>query len=94
MKFPSHEAGLYLTHNEHKDCYNTVSDFINDAHPSYDEDDFVSPEDMQKCIDTNECWVLHWYPVTPVGFHRVCGSSLEIVMARAMEIDAKLKEGA
>lgn len=88
MNLPKHKAGLYLTHNEHKDVYETVQQWIEDAHPAYDADHFISPEDMQKCIDTDDCWALQWYPDTPIGSYKVCGSSLEIVLKRAMEIDA------
>ena len=82
---PKHKCGLYLSHNEHRDVYETVEEF-------YEADFFVSPEDMQKCIDTDELWELQWYPETPIGFHKVNGSSLEIVLKRAMEIEAKLKD--
>ena len=91
MNLPSHKAGLYLTHNQHKDYYESIQDHIN-KYPNIDADYFVSPEDMQKCIDTDELWELQWYPETPISFHKVIGSSLEIVLKRAMEIEAKLKE--
>lgn len=90
MKLPRHEAGLYLHHNEHKDGYETVKDYIECMPPAYEPDYFTSPEDMQKCIESNDCWCLQWYPNTPVGFYKVCGSSLEIVLERAMAIDAEL----
>jgi len=92
MNLPRHEAGLYLTHNQHKDVYETVKEWIEGSHPEYDPDDFISQEDMQKCIDTDDCWSLQWYPHTPVGCHKVCGSSLELVLKRAMEIDAEVKK--
>jgi hypothetical protein len=90
MNFPSHKAGLYLTHNQHKDYYETVEEHINE-YANMSKNDFVSPEDYQRCVDTNELWELQWYPDTPIGFHKVLGSSLEVVMVRAMEIDAELK---
>lgn len=92
MNFPSHKAGLYLTHNQHKDYYEKIEDHLQE-YPGFDDDNFVSAEDKQKCIDTDELWELQWYPETPVGFHKVCGSTLDVVLKRAMEIDANLKEG-
>lgn len=92
MNLPKHKAGLYLTHNEHKDVYETVKEWAEGSNPAYDPDYFTSPEDMQKCIDADDCWALQWYPHTPVGFYKVCGSSLELVLKRAMEIDAEVKE--
>lgn len=76
-----------MTHNDHKDYYETVEEYVN-----VEKDYFVSPEDLQKCIDTDELWGLQWYPETPIGFYKVNGSSLEIVLKKAMEIDAQLKE--
>jgi hypothetical protein len=90
MKLPSHKAGLYLTHNQHKDYYETVEEHV-EEYMNMSKDDFVSLEDYQKCVDTDELWELQWYPETPIGFHKVNGSSLEIVLQKAMEIDAALK---
>ena len=86
MKLPKHKAGLYITHNQHKDYYETVEQHVLE-YISMDKDDFVSPEDYQKCIDTDELWELQWYPETPVGFHKVCGSTLEVVLQKALEIE-------
>jgi len=86
MKFPEHKCGLYLTHNAHRDVYETVQDYCSDA------EDFVSLEDRQKCIDTDECWELQWYPDTPIGFLRVLGSTLELVMAEALRVEAEYQE--
>lgn len=77
---PPHKCGLFLTHNEHRDYYEKLEQFIVDQDLV---DDFESPESMQKSIDTDECWVLQWYPNTPVGFNRVAGPTLEGVLARA-----------
>jgi hypothetical protein len=85
MNFPKHKCGLHLTHNEHKDYYENINEYLKDD--LYDEDYFISTEDKQKCIDTDEIWILQWYPDTPVGFYRVCGSTLEIVLKKALEIE-------
>ena len=87
INFPKHDAALYLTHNDHKSVYETVKKMIESDHPAVDKDYFVSDEDMQKCIDTNELWELQWYPHTPVGFIKVCGSTLEIVLNEAKRIE-------
>lgn len=70
LHLPAHECGLYLVHNEHKDVYQSVEDF-------YDEEDFTSEEEWKKAIKENSVWSLQWYPRTPVGFGRICASSLE-----------------
>jgi hypothetical protein len=87
MNLPKHKAGLYLTHNQHKDYYETVEQISVLEYMGIDKDDFVSHEDYQKCIDTDELWELQWYPETPIGSHKVCGSTLEIVLQRALEIE-------
>jgi hypothetical protein len=86
MKFPEHKCGLHLAHNVHRDVYESVEGYYPDA------EDFVSPEDWQKCIDTDDVWELQWYPDTPIGYHRVVGSSIELVMAEALRIEAEYKE--
>jgi len=48
---PKHECGLYLTHNEHRDMYETIEEH-------YDCDDFVSPEELKKAIAEDSVWVL------------------------------------
>lgn len=83
MEFPKHKCGLYLTHNQHKDYYENISEYLNND--LFDDEYFVSIEDKKKCIDTNELWELQWYPDTPVGFYKVCGSTLEIVLKKALE---------
>jgi hypothetical protein len=75
---PEHKCGLHLSHNEHRDVYETVEQF-------YDADDFISEEEWRKAIAEDSVWVLHWYPSTPVGFIRIAASTLET-------IEAKLKE--
>lgn len=73
---PAHKCGLYLTHNEHKDLYESAEDWIENRQF---EDDFVSPEEMQKAIAENSVWRLQWYPDTPVGFYSIAAASLEAI---------------
>lgn len=80
MKFPEHKCGLFLTHNEHRDYYEKLEQFLVD-HDLLD--DFASPEALQRAIDTDECWVLQWYPNTPVGFCRVAAPTLDEVLTMA-----------
>lgn len=83
IKFPRHAAGLHLTHNDHKSVYETVAQSIEDGR--YDSDAFVSDEQREKAIATNECWELHWYPDTPVGFCVLLAADLDVLMAAALE---------
>ena len=75
---PPHKCGLYLTHNEHLDVYESVDQF-------YDPRDFTSPDEWDKAISENNVWVLQWYPDTPVGFHRIAASTLEVIKEKLKE---------
>jgi len=82
MKFPKHEAGLSLEHNEHKNYYISVEQHITDLDL---QDAFLSKEEMQEAIDTDSLWVLHWYPHTPVGFCRIAAPTLEKIFNHLKE---------
>lgn len=85
MEFPKHEASLHLTHNNHKGYYATVEQAIKDEDFGYR--DWVSEEQKQKAIDTNECWYLQWYPNTPVGFCLLAAADLDVLLKAALEAD-------
>jgi hypothetical protein len=78
---PKHECGLYLTHNEHRDMYETIEEY-------YDCHDFVSPEELKKAIAEDSVWVLQWYPDTPIGSYSILASSLEALEASIKEMEA------
>lgn len=84
MEFPEHKCGLYLTHNEHKDTYEPITQFI--LNIGLDED-FKSPEDRQRSVDMDELWVLHWYPNNPTSFIRVAAPTLNECLVFANEIE-------
>lgn len=87
MKFPKHEASLHLTHNEHKSYYRTVAESIEQDDHGYTDRCWASPEQKQKAIDTNECWVLQWYPNTPVGFCLMSAADLDVLLEAAAKAD-------
>ena len=80
---PPHKCGLFLTHNEHKDYYETVATQVEDGR--IEEDHWVSEEEKQKAIDTDEMWELQWYPDTPIGSHTLVASTLEAIRAALRE---------
>lgn len=77
--FPAHKCGLHLSHNEHKDFYETVEQF-------YEHKDFVSVYEWNKAVNEDSVWILHWYPNTPIGFIRICASSLEAIKEALKQI--------
>jgi hypothetical protein len=77
---PPHAAELSLTHNEHRNDYETMERWVATAE-SYHHFDWVSPEERARAIETDSCWVLHWCPLTPVGFNAIAASTLTALMA-------------
>lgn len=87
LKFPPHKASLHLTHNQHLAYYLTVEASIADRDHGYADDCWISPEQRQKAIDTNECWTIQWYPETPVGFCILSAADLEPLLVAASEAE-------
>ena len=81
MKFPPHKASLYLTHNEHLSNYETVAQAIEDG--DFGMRDWVSEEQKQKAIAANDCWILQWYPDTPIGFYVRAAADLDVLLEAA-----------
>ena len=78
---PKHKCGLYLTHNEHRDSYETIEEY-------YRSDDFVSIEEFKKAIAEDSVWVLQWYPDKPNGSYSISASSLEALQKTIKEMEA------
>jgi hypothetical protein len=78
-QLPEHECGLFLSHNEHRNYYEPIAQFIEDG-----EFKFESEEAKARAIATDELWVLQWYPDTPVGFLRVAAPTLADVLRLAL----------
>lgn len=77
---PKHNVCLSLEHNEHKSFYATIEEY-------YDADDFISVDEWKKCVETNEVWVLRWYPDTPVGGYVISASSIEAIKKQLKEVN-------
>ena len=82
MKLPDHECGLFLTHNEHKNYYENIINYMND---NAGRIDYKNEESKQKCVNTDSLWVLQWYPDTPIGCLCIGASTLEEVLEFANE---------
>jgi len=83
IKWPLHKAAMHLHHNEHLSYYRTVAESIEDGDHGYTSDCWVSEEQKQKAIASNECWVLQWYPETPIGFCLMAAADLDVLLAAA-----------
>ncbi len=78
--FPKHKCGLYLTHNAHKDIYESI---VHWAADNLEEDDWVCEEEKIFALAADEVWVLQWYPNTPIGFCKLAGYNLWAVLEAA-----------
>jgi len=52
MRFPEHKAGLFLTHNEHKNYYQTIPDYL--AEKEFSE--FKDEEAKRRSLETERSW--------------------------------------
>lgn len=86
MKFPEHKASLHLEHNEHKAMYQTVAVYL-EENDWFKDDEWVSPEQKQKALDTNELWRLQWYPDTPIGFYTLMAADLDVLLEAACAVE-------
>jgi len=82
MKFPKHDISLDISHNECRLNYQTVEQYLENP---FGEPVFETPEERQEAIDTNEIWVIQWYPDTPIGFYWVAATTFEGALALAMK---------
>lgn len=83
-QFPPHQCELHLTHNEHRNNYQTLEQFAADR--ELDLDDWVSVEQRDKAMAAQDVWELHWYPDTPVGFYRLFAYDLDVLLAAARDV--------
>ena len=84
MKFPRHEAGLFLKHNEHKDYYQSAQEWIEEHLDRYS---WKNEKAKEEAIETNEIWTLHWYPITPIGFYSIAAPTLEDLLLYSSEVE-------
>ena len=80
---PDEEGGLYLEHNPHHGVYEPLAEYAASRWEDPADDPWVSPEDKERAIATDNVWMLQWYPTTPIGFNVVVASDL-VVLLRAV----------
>ena len=55
---PAHKGSFSLTHNPHKDCYETVVRYA--EHAEWDDSDWVSVNEKRLAILNDDFWEAHW----------------------------------
>lgn len=73
---PNH---FHLTLNDHNAYYETAEQAL-----AYRDGDTCLPGEREKILATGKLWSLQVYPDTPIGFYRVCASTLEALIDWAM----------
>lgn len=76
IKLPKHKCDLKIHHNEPRAYYQTVAEYL-EYHGENIISMWSSDSAMEKCIETNEIWTMHWYPNTPLGCYMVAAPTLE-----------------
>ena len=84
--WPKHKCGMYLTHNQHRDYYQTVEQALAEGN-YYDDSDWVSPEQRARAIETDEVWALQWYPHTPIGSYSMLAADLDVLLQAARDVE-------
>ena len=80
---PAHKAGMTITHNNHKNYYQTADQWIEEDEKENEFYTWENEQEKQKAIAKNEIWTMQWYPNTPVGFNCIAASSLESLLTFA-----------
>jgi hypothetical protein len=82
IQLPAHKCSLSIEHNPHRDYYETLTDHIEGAGSM----NWANDEAKQRAIDTDEIWIIQWYPETPVGCYVVAAPTLEEALALANSV--------
>lgn len=85
MNLPSHKAGLFLTHNEHRSYYQPLSEWLLDH--SVEPDEWAGEGQKERALADDSCWCLQWYPDTPIGSYSLYAADLDVLLAAARGYD-------
>ena len=75
------KAAIHLTINDHKNCYMSVSDYLDDS-PCTDE---LSEDVKAKMVELDTIVELQFYPNTPVGFLQLFHYDVDMALQVALE---------
>lgn len=79
LTFPAHEGAMHITHNDHKNQYQTADEWTR-TNEVDQYADWISESERVKAVEEDSIWTLQWYPNSPVGFCCVAASSFEALM--------------
>ena len=76
MKLPKYNVSLSIQHNEYKNYYQSIEQALDQL----DSEDFITPEEYLKALETGNLWEIQWYPNNPIGCYHYYASSLEALL--------------
>lgn len=79
------KGAVHLEYRGASSNYKSLAEAIDEG-DYYGKSQFLSPEDSAKCVATDKYWTLHFYPLTPVGFHSAHASDVEMLLDWALEV--------
>jgi len=87
IKLPRHKASLQITHNQHKDFYEDIEEYISNL--ALLDDDLMDDygDILQKCIDNDSIWEMTWYPDTPIGSYKTFSDTFEGLFTEDIEYE-------
>jgi hypothetical protein len=78
-------GSVTVIHNEHKDFYQTVEQFLNDQERNSDDGIDLDDDVRKFMVDRNHMITLHAYPKTPIGFYTVYHWDLLIAVDKMLD---------
>lgn len=78
------KCGVYLSVNEHRNCYNTAAQALDEA-KHYPCPPKIEPDVQAKMIETDTIVRLQFYPDTPVGSYEIWHYDLDIALDIALD---------
>ena len=80
------KGSVSLEANAHRDCYETIEQYINGNPFNEDIWNETEPDVKQKIIETNTLIEIQFYPLTPIGFYRVYHYDVNEAINEALKI--------
>lgn len=66
--------------------YETVAEAVEQGSFGYTEECWVSEAERLRAIESNDCWLLQWYPISPGGFYVMAAHSLDVLLEAAKKV--------
>lgn len=75
------KGAVYISVNEHRNCYDSVEQHLANMPPRTDD---IDPDVREKMIQLDTVVEVQFYPLTPVGFHVVYHHDLDAALDEAL----------